>query len=283
MMTRPGLSSLAIAVFLLWGAGPAVAETISVQDQEQIERLRMAQGFSAEEVHQLIEQVNKAGENGLPPEPLVNKVKEGLAKGVDPKRIDPVLRLMVGHFEAAQGVLQDAGNRGTLDLSAGNRQRALETMAEALARGVTSEEVRDLARVSQEGKLKVTSETLAAGAKSLAVIKEAKISSKDGTVLVSEGLRQGYRSSELVDLAREIKRRGPEFQEGRASIRALQEQMARGDRGDKLFRDSDHGGSGRGDRMERSGGGDRGDRGDRGGSGDRGDRGDRSGRGGRDR
>lgn len=259
-------------------AGQAQADSLSDQDRAEINRLRAAQGHSPDDIKPLLEQVDKAGERGLPVESLANKVKEGLAKGIEPRRIDPVLRQMTSRLESAHEVLQEAGSRG---MEEGNRYRAIETMAEALSRGATVEEVRELARLSQhEGKQKATQEVLAAGAKSLAVMKEAKISSNDGTALVGEGIKQGYRSSDLLDLGREVKRRGSDFQEGRASLKTLREQVRRGERGDRLFKDEDRGGSGSG-----SGGGrgDRADRGDRDGRGDsdreRVDRSDRSGRG----
>ena len=69
---------------------------------------------------------------------------------------------------------------------------------------------------------------LAAGAKGLAVMKEGRIPSKDGTALVGEGMKQGYRASELLDLSREVKRRGSDFEEGRASLKALREQVLLG-------------------------------------------------------
>ena len=87
-----------ISVVLCFTAAPALAESLSNQDLAEIDRLRAAQGHSAEAVNPLLEQVTKAGEKGLPIEPLANKVKEGLAKGVEPKRIEPVLRQMVTHF-----------------------------------------------------------------------------------------------------------------------------------------------------------------------------------------
>lgn len=260
-----------VGLALLCFATSAFAESLSIQDRDEINRLRSAQGYSVEEVNPLIEQVTKATEKGIPAEPLANKVKEGLAKGIEPKRIEPVLRQFIAHFEHAQEALREAGARG---IAEGNRQRALETLADAFARGATVDEVRELARLSQDGKYKLTQEVLAAGAKSLAVMKEGKIPSKDGAALIGEGIRQGYRPAELLDLSREVKRRGPEFQEGRASLQALKEQVRRGERGERLFREDRSG----------SGGGDRGDRGDRSGRGesgreriDRPDRPDRSG------
>jgi hypothetical protein len=277
MRNRIDMRVWVLSLALLLPASPAFADALSIQDRDEINRLRSAQGHSPEEINQLLEQVSKAGEKGLPTEPLANKVKEGLAKGVEPKRIDPVLRQLVFHFESAQEVLREAGTRGMVE---GNRQRALETMAEAFSRGATVDEVRELARLSQDGKQKATQEVLAAGAKSLAVMKEGKIPSKDGAALVSEGIRQGYRPSELLDLSREVKRRGSDFQEGRASLQTLREQVSRGERSDRLFRDQDRSGSGGGDRLDRSGRGDSGrsdqvDRPDRSGRSDRPERPDR--------
>lgn len=255
-------------------ATPSVwAEPLSVQDREAITRLGSAQGRVESEITPLLDHVSKAGERGLPTESLLNKVREGLAKGVEPKRIDPVLRQMTSRLESAHEVLQEAGSRG---MEEGNRQRAIETMAEAFSRGATADEVRELSRLSQDGRHKATQEELAAGAKSLAVMKEGRVPSKDGAALIGEGMKQGYRASELLDLSREVKRRGADFEEGRASLKALREQVRQGERSDRLFKDEDRGGSGggRGDRQER---GDRGGRGDS--DRERAERSDRSGHG----
>jgi hypothetical protein len=276
-----------VGLAMCLGASPVLADSLSNQDREEINRLRSAQGHSAEDVNALLEQVTKAGEKGLPTEPLANKVKEGLAKGVEPKRIDPVLRQLVAHFESAHDVLQESVSKGMVDSSQGNRQRALEGLAEALSRGATAEEVRELAKTAQGGGAKVSQESFASGAKSLAILKEAKIPSKDGTALVAEGLRQGYRSAELGDLAREIKRRGADIQQGRMNLQNIRDQVSKGQRVDRIFHEGDRSGSGGGERMDRSGSSDRGGRDERGGSGGRDDRGgrpDRSGggHGGRD-
>lgn len=281
MKRRIDIEMGVLSVMVALTATTVLAEPLSIQDRDAITRLGSAQGRAESEITPLLDHVSKAGERGLPTESLLNKMREGLAKGVAPDRIDPVLRQMISRLESAHEVLEEAKGRG---MAEGNRQRALETMAEAFARGATADEVRELSRLSQEGRHKATQEELAAGAKGLAVMKEGRISSNDGTALVGEGIKQGYRSSELIDLGREVKRRGSDFEGGRASLKALREQVSRGERGDRLFKDDDRSGSGRGG--DRDGGRDREDRGDRGGRGDsdrdrveRPDRSDHSGRG----
>jgi hypothetical protein len=129
--------------------------------------------------------------------------------------------------------------------------------------------VRALARGARRQGEPPSLDTFASGAKSLAVIKETKIPTSDGAAIVVEAMRQRYRPAELIDLARELKRRGQDIREGRLSMQTLREQIARGDRLDRLFREDRSG----------SGGSDRGDRGGRGESWpERLDRPDRSGR-----
>jgi hypothetical protein len=53
-----------------------------------------------------------------------------------------------------------------------------------------------------------------------------------------EALRQRFRSHEMIDLGREIKSRERDYREGRASLVALRDAIARGNRPDQLFRDS---------------------------------------------
>ena len=273
-------SAIGVLIIIVGMTAPSVwAEPLTVQDRETITRLGSAQGRSENEIAPLLDHVNKAGERGLPTESLLNKVREGLAKGVEPKRIDPVLRQMTSRLESAHEVLQEAGSRG---MEEGNRQRAIETMAEALARGTTADEVRELSRLSQDGRHKATQEELAAGAKGLAVMKEGRVPSKDGTALVGEGMKQGYRASELLDLSREVKRRGSDFEEGRASLKTIREQVRRGERSDRLFKDDDLSGSGSGSGGDRGGrdsreesSRDRSERQDRSSGGDRSDRIDR--------
>jgi hypothetical protein len=278
-----------LAALSLLPIGPVLAEPLSQSDVEEIVRLRTSRGGAAADVAALIEQAAKAGERGLPADVLANKIKEGLAKGVEPKRIEPVLGQLIGHLDRAQEVFKEAANRGLAEPGPGPRTRAVETLAEALARGVTSEEIRDLERQARQSQQRLTPEGLAAGAKGLALIKEGGLSTSDGRALVGDAMQRGVRSAELVDLAREIKRRGSDFQSGRLRVQSVREAIARGDRLDQVFRDDrgdrgsrsgDQGGSGSGreERLERRG--DQGSRGgeSRGGRPDRPERLDRSGR-----
>ena len=302
-------------IALMMGTGPVASQAASLagQDVQDVTVLGRSRGHSEETISRLLDQAKQAADQGLPERPIVNKIKEGLAKGVPPERIQPVVREMVGRLREARDVLREVGQGGSGERG-GEDGRAAEVMAEALGRGVTVDEIRSLGRSSGKGSR--NGEALAFGAKGLALTKEAGLSGAEGVPVIGEALRQGFRSDELLDLGREIKKHGHEFRSDRQRFQDIKKAVERGERPDKIFeRDrtsgSGHGGSGgknaraenrdsfKGSDRERSGndersdkGGDR-DRVDRGRdsrnesdfSRDRGDRGGSSGghgRGGRD-
>lgn len=239
---------LLVTILVTGGGHPGYAEPIPSQDRDDIVRLRVARGGTAQEVAGLLEQAGKAADRGLPAELLANKIKEGLAKGVDPTRIEPVLGRLIGHLDAAQEIVKGSGSRDVAEVSGAARTRALDVLAEAFARGLTPDEARELERQARQGTPRLTAESLAAGAKGLAVLKEAGIAVKEGVPLMSVAIQRGFRSADLVDLSRELKRRSSEIQSGKVRLKSLREAIARGDRPEQLFGDE------RGDRGGRSGG-----------------------------
>jgi hypothetical protein len=169
---------------------------------------------------------------------LTNKIREGLAKGADPKRIEVLIRQMVTDLEIADRLVRE------LDPAAPagpGRDTSVILLADSLGSGVTESEVRELRKIapgSSTARSSTVSEWLASSAKGLSYIKGAQLPATDGTAVIAEALRQGYRSYEVLDLGREVKRRENDFRAGRTTLRALREAIARGDRPDQLFRDS---------------------------------------------
>ena len=224
------------------------AAPLPQHDVNEISRLGQSRGLSNEQVNRLVDQAKQAGDRGLPPQTILNKIKEGLAKGVPPTRVAPVLKDMVGKLETARDVLRDVASSGKGRND--GRQHAMEVLAEALGRGVKPDDVRALGRAGGKGKL--NRESLAFGAKGLALTKEAGLSGKDGISLVGEAVRQGYRPNEILDLGREVKKHGREFREDRSRIRSLKKAIERGERLDKIFRDKSRNESRRGKGGEKS-------------------------------
>lgn len=239
---RAQVLGAAIVWTVVWWAPVSVgAEPLPQRDVNEIVRLGESRGLSQDDVAKMLLQASRAADRGLPPETILNKIKEGLAKGVPPSRIDPVLQDMTGKLETAKQVLGEIGGKGK-----GGDRRAMEVTAEALGRGVKPEEIRALGRSGRGKKGGLTAESLAFGAKGLALTKEAGIPGDQGVPLISEAIRQGFKPSDLLKLGREVKKHGRELRENKVLLKDVQKALERGERVDRLFRREDRDRSGRG-------------------------------------
>jgi len=222
-MTR--LAALVCVVVAM--ATPVLAQS---SEREAILRLASDRGVSADEAAALLRPVDEAGAKGLPVAPLTNKVREGLAKGVDPKRIDTVVRQLAGHLGTADALIRE------LNLAAGPvRDEPVTLLADALAGGVSTDEVRELRRQAQPAATLLPSDSLAGAAKGLSLIKSASLPAAEGTAVMAEAVRHGYRAHEMLEVGRQVKRRERDYRDGHASLRALREAIARGERPEQIF------------------------------------------------
>ena len=212
---RIAVTAISVTVCLLAPSRPAVGQSASPADRDALIRLAEA-----------------AAAKGLPVAPLMNKVREGLAKGHDPKRIELVIGQMIQRMEAADRIAREVEPGA----AAAAREGAVVLLEQALSSGLTTDEIRELQRQAQIPTL--TSQDLAGAARGLSFIKEARLPVTDGTGVMAEAVRQKFRSYEMLDVGREIKRREADYRAGRATLRALRDAIARGARPDALLRDS---------------------------------------------
>jgi hypothetical protein len=189
----------ALTLLVVGVPAPTDAQPVD-RETAELERLRSIHGRSPDEVAPLMAIVREASGRGLPQELLENKVKEGLAKGIEPARIEHVLRAMIGRLDAAHGLLKELAI--TPDMRDPRSRRGLHVLSEVLGRRVSADEVRAIDRAAREGGQPLDAERLAYGARLLAILKDSGV---DGTRLVGEGLRQGYRPGELLHLGRELR------------------------------------------------------------------------------
>jgi hypothetical protein len=233
MATRKGIGAAAwLAVSWLAIATPgAYAQAVPAADRDAILKLASDRGVRVEDAEALLRPLDEAGARGLPVSPLANKVREGLVKGADPKRIDTVVRQLAGHLGTADALIRE------LSLAAADvRDEPVMLLADALSGGVTTDEVRELRRQAQSpGTTTLPSDSLASAAKGLSLIKGASLPAADGTAVMAEAVRHGYRSHEMLEVGRQVKRRERDYRDGHATLRALRDAIARGERPDQIF------------------------------------------------
>lgn len=231
---RGGMTLIAFLGFVL-SSGPGYAGPLE-QDLTAISQAGEMQGRPPEEMQRLTGQVQRAQSLGLPTDSLVDKIKEGMTKGVAIPRIEQRLVLMITHMKVADTLLQETvGGKG--QAAQGGKDRALSVLSEALARGVTPDEVRAVHRDIGETKREIRPDDLAYAAKGMALMKEGGLPPEHFRALTATALRQGIESARILDLAREIKGLPPETRENPARIRNIQTAMEQGQRVEKIISD----------------------------------------------
>lgn len=226
---------LAFALLLLPGGHATAA--LSEQEIAAVTKLGEAQGRSPDDMKRLIAHAQQAEARGLPSEPLLDKIREGLAKGADSGRIEQRLSSMTSNMEKADALLKETETPGKSQTSPQDRGRALGVLAEALGRGVTPDEVRSLHRSIGEGNRDAKPETLAYSAKGLAVMKEGGLPPDESKAVMAAASRHGSNATGLLDLARELKSRGQEFRDKPARLQDIRNAVERGEPLDKLRSD----------------------------------------------
>lgn len=191
---RLSCRSAALVVVLLTPC--AALAQVSEADRAAIARLGQSRGVAQADLAPLVDEVSRAGERGLPQQPLLNKVKEGLAKGHTAVQVLAVVRDLAGHLDSARGLLGPA-------VSDAARTRATVMLAEALLKGVTRPEFERLRELAETGGAPTRSEGLAVGAQFWALLKEGGFSDSVLPV-VAEAVRQEYRAADVATLAREM-------------------------------------------------------------------------------
>jgi hypothetical protein len=204
---------LAAAVICLLAAPRVTSAQVTAQERDALVRLAEA-----------------AGAKGLPVAPLMNKIREGIAKKHDAKQIELVVSQRIVHLETADRIVRDVEPAA----AGASRDSVMTLLLDALESGLTAEEIRALQQQVQPS----AAQDLAGAAKGLAFIKDAGLPLNDGTAVMAEAVRQRYRPFDMQDLGREVKRREADYRSGRASLRALRDAIARGTRPDVLLRDS---------------------------------------------
>jgi hypothetical protein len=206
-----------LVVIAMLGAAELRAQSVSPSEREALDRI-----------------ATEAAAKGLPSAPLANKIQEGIAKGYPAARIEPVIRQLAAQLETAEQLLRELDATAT----GAARDAAITLLAESLGSGLTTNDIRELRRQTQATERSaVSGESIASAARGLGYIREARLPVTDGTGVMAAAVRQGFRPYEVLDLGREIKRRERDFIAGRATLNAVRDAIARGDRPEQVFRE----------------------------------------------
>lgn len=134
---------------ILAKADHAVTSGLPAEDVAIIITRGLKQGIPSTTIEGFLETSRKVKEQHLPSRLVLDRIEQGLAKGVPAERIAGVTQKLSGHLAAANSIVERIENRGVKPAQSG-RSDAVETVARALEKSIppdaivrTGEKVRD--------------------------------------------------------------------------------------------------------------------------------------------
>src|SRR5215813_214581 len=171
----------------------------------------VGRGVPPAELVRLLDVVAQAKRQDLPVGPVLDKVKEGLAKRVPPARIAGVAERLAGELATSRDLVRRAEQKGIRVESRGERERATEAVADALGKGVSPKDLEDLSRGIAHSSERVTMSRLQAGAQVTADLVSMGLSPRDATETVGAAVTRGLSQR---DIERLRERMGQELKRG---------------------------------------------------------------------
>jgi hypothetical protein len=203
MNARPQCSrfrALAIAIartFAVAVALPAVAHAQTARSSSVVDDIADVPARVA-----VREILDAAPARGIPVEPLLTKVREGVAKSSTPERIHDAVRLLSGRLETARVALSPVQNVAELTAGAG-----------ALQVGVPAASLKELRRLAPDAPLTVPlgvlTEMIADG-----------VAVRPAASQIAELMKRGATSAMLIEMGRSVR---AEVASGKAPSKALEQ------------------------------------------------------------
>jgi hypothetical protein len=126
---------------ILTKADRAVAAGIPAEDISIIITRGLEQGAAGKHVEGFLETATRTKEQNLPVRPVLDRMEQGLAKGVPPEKIAGVTQRLSENLAAAKPMVSKLETSGIRSTGAKGSDEAVETVARAMERSISREAV----------------------------------------------------------------------------------------------------------------------------------------------
>src|SRR6266446_1389212 len=201
----------------------AVRAGVAERDVADLVQRGVRRNIQASDLVRLLDVVTQAKRQELPTGPVLDKMREGLAKQVPPDRIVTVAARVSGTLATSRDLVRRAERDGVRVEAPTERVQAIEAIADALGRGVAPTAVGELSRRFAEAPSdRATMARLNVGGQVTAELVAMRVSPREAVETVGAALAQGFGVRDIVRLrerlAQELKRgRAPD--DGAARLR----------------------------------------------------------------
>lgn len=184
---------------LLKEAEKAIQSGVSLEDTEKIIQESLKIKGNAYTIISLLSLLSDVKKDNLPTSPLINKIEEGLAKGISPAKIIVSIReksenLYFAKYLVEQSFLEETDIRG--------KSEAIEILASSFASNITEDMITDIFTEAIHNKKDI--EDIAGAITALSNLLNLEISDTSARVIAKDLLNEGYSSKDMAILTNVI-------------------------------------------------------------------------------
>lgn len=181
-------------------AAVAINSGIPADDVEIIVSRAVKRGADAGTINGFIDTVLSAKKAGLPTGPVLDRIEQGLSKGVPPGRIDAASRQLAEKLAVAQPLVDELIRNGVKPRGKAERVDAIEATARALEKSLSVDDLKSMGASVQSRKGSMPLFTSAVNTS--AYFAGSGMSAKTATRIVRDAVGSGYSERDLDGMVR---------------------------------------------------------------------------------
>lgn len=177
----------------------AIQSGISSEDTQEIIKKSLEKNIKAYSIIGIFSLLNELAEDGLPTSPIINKTKEGFAKGVSSDKIILSIRKKSENLQFAKYLIEKSFLEKA-DIQ--EKSKAIEILAGSFASNITEDMIIDIFTEAIHNKKKI--EDTAGAITALSNLLNLEISDTSARVITKDLLNEGYNSKDMAILTNVI-------------------------------------------------------------------------------
>lgn len=183
-------------------AAAAISAGVPAEDVEIIVSRSVRRGADAGTINRFLDTGISTRQQGLPVTAVLDRIEQGLSKGVPLDRIATAAQQLSSKIAAAQPIVDDLIRGGVKPKQTNEREAAIEATARALEKSVPPEDLKKIGDAVRERKGPLPLFTSAAN--TAAYFAGSGMSAKTSSSLVQNAVENGYSERDMDGMARQI-------------------------------------------------------------------------------
>jgi uncharacterized protein YoaH (UPF0181 family) len=187
---------------LLDAADRALQAGIPADDVEIIITRGRERRVDATTTKKLLDTAVKVREQGLPVRPVLNRIEQGLSKGVPPERISAASERLAEKMAEAEPIVSGLVRSGVKAESGRDREYAIETVARALEKEISKDAIAGAGERVKERRGSVA--LFDKAVHTMTNLMDSGMSSGSASRIVHEAVKKGFSEKDLTKMEREV-------------------------------------------------------------------------------